>query len=87
MEKENIVLSLQHISKGYPGVQTLDDVSIDFRAGEVHCIVGENGAGKSTFIKMISGANEPDSGTIEFMGHTYNAMTPKMARELGIEVI
>lgn len=87
MEKENIVLSLQHISKGYPGVQALDDVSIDFRAGEVHCIVGENGAGKSTFIKMISGANEPDSGTIEFMGHTYNAMTPKMARELGIEVI
>ena len=60
MEKENIVLSLQHISKGYPGVQALDDVSIDFRAGEVHCVVGENGAGKSTVIKMITGANEPD---------------------------
>ncbi len=84
---ENIVLSLRNISKRYPGVKALDDVSIDFHEGEVHCIVGENGAGKSTFIKMISGANQPDSGSIEFSGHTYNCMTPKLSRELGIEVI
>ena len=87
MPREEVVLSLKNISKKYPGVQALDDVSIDFYAGEVHCIIGENGAGKSTFIKMISGANEPDSGTIGFMGHTYNAMTPKLSKELGIEVV
>lgn len=81
------ILSLKNISKHYPGVQALDDVSIDFNEGEIHCIVGENGAGKSTLIKMISGANEPDAGTIEYCGKTYNCMTPRLSRELGIEVI
>ncbi len=83
----NTILSLKNISKRYPGVQALDDVSIDFYEGEIHCIVGENGAGKSTLIKMISGANVPDTGTIEFCGKTYNCMTPKLSRELGVEVI
>ncbi len=84
---EKTILSLNHISKHYPGVLALDDVSIDFHEGEIHCIVGENGAGKSTLIKMISGANEPDTGTIEYNGKTYNCMTPRLSRELGIEVI
>lgn len=84
---ENIVLSLQNITKIYPGVVALDDVSIDFREGEVHCLVGENGAGKSTFIKTLSGAIEPDKGTISINGNTYNAMTPHLSRELGVEVI
>lgn len=87
MTDHEVVLSLKNISKKYPGVQALDDVSIDFREGEVHCIVGENGAGKSTFIKMISGADQPDSGVIEYMGKSYNAMTPKLSKELGIEVV
>lgn len=81
------ILSLKNISKRYPGVQALDDVSIDFYEGEIHCIVGENGAGKSTLIKMISGANQPDAGSIEFNGKSYNCMTPKLSRELGVEVI
>ena len=81
------ILSLKNISKHYPGVQALDDVSIDFYEGEIHCIVGENGAGKSTLIRMISGAEEPDSGTIEFCGKVYNCMAPKLSRELGIDVI
>ena len=72
------ILSLKNISKHYPGVQALDDVSIDFYEGEIHCIVGENGAGKSTLIRMISGAEEPDSGTIEFCGKVYNCMAPKL---------
>lgn len=87
MAEKNVLLSLKNISKKYLGVQALDDVSIDFREGEIHCIIGENGAGKSTFIKTISGANEPDSGTIEFGGHIYNVMTPKLSKELGIEVV
>ena len=86
MDKK-VVLSLRNISKAYPGVHALDDVSIDFREGEVHCIIGENGAGKSTFIKMISGANVPDEGCIEYMGKVYTAMTPALSRELGICVV
>ena len=66
MADKKVVLSLRNISKQYPGVQALDNVSIDFMEGEVHCLVGENGAGKSTFIKMISGADQPDSGVISF---------------------
>lgn len=84
---EKIVLSLKNITKTYPGVVALDDVSIDFREGEVHCLVGENGAGKSTFIKTVSGAIEPDSGSISIHGNTYNAMIPHLSRSLGIEVI
>lgn len=87
MAENEVILSLKHIAKKYPGVQALDDVSIDFYKGEIHCIIGENGAGKSTFIKMISGANEPDSGTIEFEDHVYNTMSPKLSKELGIEVV
>ncbi len=86
MDKK-VVLSLRNISKAYPGVQALDDVSIDFREGEVHCIIGENGAGKSTFIKMISGANVPDEGCIEYMDKVYSAMTPALSKELGICVV
>jgi ribose transport system ATP-binding protein len=81
------ILSLKNIAKRFPGVLALDDVSIDFNEGEIHCIVGENGAGKSTLIKTISGAVEPDGGSIEFSGVAYNCMTPRLSRELGIEVI
>ena len=49
-------MELRHITKTYPGVKALDDVSISFKKGEVHALVGENGAGKSTFIKTIAGA-------------------------------
>ena len=55
MDTHEIVLSMQNICKRYVGIRALDDVSIDFRKGEVHALVGENGAGKSTLIKMISG--------------------------------
>ena len=53
------LLELHNITKRYPGVIALNDVSISFREGEVHALVGENGAGKSTFIKTISGAVQP----------------------------
>lgn len=87
MAEKKIILSLKNISKKYPGVQALDNVSIDFFQGEVHCLVGENGAGKSTFIKMISGADQPDAGVICFEGKEYNAMNPKLSKKLGIEVV
>jgi ribose transport system ATP-binding protein len=58
------VLSLKHISKSYPGVQALQDVSVDFLPGEIHALLGENGAGKSTLIKIISGYHRQDEGTV-----------------------
>ncbi|MGI6069224.1 MAG: sugar ABC transporter ATP-binding protein [Blautia sp.] len=80
-------LELQHITKLYPGVKALDDVSVEFKKGEVHALVGENGAGKSTLIKILAGAALPNAGTILVDGKTYDKMTPKLAKELGIEVI
>lgn len=81
------LLELHNITKRYPGVTALDDVSISFHEGEVHALVGENGAGKSTFIKTISGAVQPNEGTIIFDGVTYEHLTPQKSLELGISVV
>ena len=87
MEARKPVLSLKDIRKVYPGVIALDQVSIDFFPGEVHALIGENGAGKSTFIKTITGAHAPDGGAITVDGETYTAMTPALAKKHGIECI
>ena len=81
------ILKLNHISKMYPGVTALDDLNIDFKEGEIHAIVGENGAGKSTMIKTISGAIQSTKGTIEINNQTYELMTPTLSRQNGIAVI
>ena len=81
------ILSVKNIVKTYPGVIAINDVSFDVEEGEIHALIGENGAGKSTLIKVLSGAIVPDSGTIELEGKKYNQMTPKLAKDLGIEVI
>ena len=87
MEEKKPILSLKDIKKVYPGVTALNKVSIDFYPGEVHALIGENGAGKSTFIKTITGAHAPDGGTITVDGKTYDAMNPGLARSHGIECI
>lgn len=81
------ILQLKNITKVYPGCTALSDVSISFEEGEVHALVGENGAGKSTFIKTISGAIQPTSGTIVYKGKEYSHLTPKQAIDLGIAVV
>jgi ribose transport system ATP-binding protein len=82
-----IVLSLENITKQYPGVLALNNISIDFLEGEVHALLGENGAGKSTLIKAVAGAIEIDSGIIKINGHEHSKMTPALSKSLGIEVI
>lgn len=82
-----IVLSMKNICKRYVGICALDDVSVDFRKGEVHALVGENGAGKSTLIKMISGAEVPDSGEIVFGEQTFEKMTPNLSQKMGVATI
>lgn len=81
------VLELKHITKTYPGVKALDDVSISFKKGEVHALIGENGAGKSTFIKTIAGAIQPDSGEICINGESHSRLTPAQALDLGVAVV
>ena len=86
METDTI-LSLERIVKIYPGVVALNEISVDFRKGEIHAIVGENGAGKSTFIKVITGAVRPESGIITVSGKNYAGISPAQARSIGIEAI
>ncbi len=87
MEEKKPILCLKDIRKIYAGVGALNKGSIDFYPGEVHAIIGENGAGKSTFIKTITGAHAPDGGTITIDGQTHEAMTPALARQYGVECI
>ena len=56
-----IILRAEHISKAFIGVQALDDVSVEIHKGEIHCLVGENGSGKSTFVKTASGVYTSDA--------------------------
>lgn len=81
------ILSVRDIVKEYPGVVAIDHLSFEVKAGEVHALIGENGAGKSTLIKTLSGAITPNSGTITIQGKEFAAMTPRLAKEQGIEVI
>jgi ABC-type sugar transport system ATPase subunit len=83
---ENI-LELKHITKTYPGVVALDDVSMSFRPGEIHSIMGENGAGKSTMIKVIAGAIPATSGSVVINGETFEKLNPALSKEKGIGVI
>jgi ABC-type sugar transport system ATPase subunit len=82
-----IVLSLENITKKYPGVLALNNVSMSFLEGEVHALLGENGAGKSTLIKAVAGAINLDGGIIHVGGQDHQQMTPHLSRSLGIEVI
>lgn len=79
---------LQHVSKTFPGVKALDDISFDINTGEVLGLVGENGAGKSTLIKILSGVYSPDPGSnIIINGKQVMNITPKNSLDMGIVVI
>ncbi|WP_206608862.1 sugar ABC transporter ATP-binding protein [Notoacmeibacter marinus] len=75
------------ISKAYPGVLANDGVCIKLMAGSIHGLLGENGCGKSTMIKTLSGVQQPDSGTILHKGKTVTISDPQAARELGIATV
>lgn len=81
------ILTVKNLSKRFHSVKALDNISFSIKKGEVHAICGENGAGKSTFIKLLTGALEPTSGEIMYEGNTYTKLSPKEAMRLGISVI
>lgn len=86
MENENI-LSVKGIKKSFGGVHALKGVDLVIKKGETHCLAGENGCGKSTIIKIISGFYKPDSGSIEIDGKQYSSINPIDAIKAGIQVI
>ncbi|MHC1781769.1 MAG: sugar ABC transporter ATP-binding protein [Anaerolineaceae bacterium] len=85
--QDSQVLYMRGIKKAFPGVQALNGVDIEIRAGEVMALVGENGAGKSTLIKILSGAYTADEGEIFIKGHPVKIVDPRHAQDLGVSVI
>lgn len=81
------ILKVENVTKRYPGVIALDNVSFEIEPGEIRGLIGENGAGKSTIIKSIAGAIQFDEGKIIVDGKEYTAMNPTLAIENGISVI
>ncbi len=80
-------LELINISKQYPAVKANDRVSLRVKPGEIHAVLGENGAGKSTMMKMIYGAVRPDEGEIRWNGEPVTIRNPQEARALGISMV
>lgn len=83
---ENLI-ELRHIGKRFGGVRALDDVSFAIKPGEIHCLAGENGSGKSTIIKVMSGVYTPEDGEILIDGKTVGKLTPVKSVHHGIQVI
>ena len=86
-ESDQNILVMEGISKAFPGVQALDDVSLTLKRGEILCLVGENGAGKSTLMKVLTGVDQPDSGRIILDGKEIQAKSPQHAQSLGISTV
>lgn len=87
MENNQEILKINNLGKNYPGVQALKDFDFSLYQSEVHCLVGENGAGKSTFIEILSGSIKPDYSEIYFDNKKYISLNPKQAIDLGIQTV
>jgi simple sugar transport system ATP-binding protein len=83
----NPIVEMSDITKHFGPVIALNGVSFDVRPGECHCLLGDNGAGKSTFIKTMSGVHKPSSGRILFEGREMNFGSPRDAMEAGIATV
>ena len=82
--ESDAILSIRGIDKEYPGVHALDDVVFDIHKNTIHCIIGENGSGKSTFIKILTGVVPKTRGTILFNGQPFDPKSVKDAKSRGI---
>ena len=82
-----ILLSARGISKQFSGVEVISDVDLDLMRGEIHALLGENGAGKSTFAKIVAGVHRPTRGSLTLNGQTVDVANPIIAQKLGIALI
>ncbi len=87
MQPDDSFLSIRGITKKFPGVTALKQVDMDIRKGEVHVLLGENGAGKSSLVKVLCGIYQPEEGELYFEGQPYQAATPLDAMKAGIRVV
>ena len=83
----DIVLEAVGISKNFPGVRALDDVSLTLRSGRLTALLGENGAGKSTLMNIVAGVFPPDAGEVKLAGEVVSFANPREAHEAGITMI
>src|SRR5712692_5614261 len=81
------LISMQHVSKRFPGVIALEDVTFDIQAGELHAIVGENGAGKSTLMKILSGVITDYDGELRLRGEPVRFASTRDAEAAGVSII
>jgi len=84
---KDVIVSMENISKSFPGVKALDNVKFELRSGEVLALLGENGAGKSTLMKILSGVYTRDGGSMKIFGKEYGDLTPKQAQQVGVAII
>jgi ABC-type sugar transport system ATPase subunit len=81
------ILKINGISKHFPGVKALQEVTFEVQQESIHAIMGENGAGKSTLMQIIAGVHQPDAGTIEFSGEPVKFSNPSEAQAKGIAIV
>ena len=86
-KQADTILEFKNISKEFPGVKALNDVSFSIKRGTIHCIVGENGAGKSTLMKVIDGVYQADEGELFINGEKTLIKDPLHAKENGNPMI
>src|SRR5215467_8215762 len=80
-------LELHHITKRFPGVLALDEATLIVRTGEIHAVIGQNGAGKSTMINVLSGMLRPDQGEIRIAGKPVEIDSTRQAITLGVATV
>lgn len=83
-----MTITVEHLSKSFPGTRALDDVGLRILAGEVHALAGANGSGKSTLVKVLTGVYQPDGGWIELGDQRFSSISsPSAAARLGVRVV
>ena len=87
MGDDNILLTMRHIEKRFPGVLALNNVDFTLRKGEIHALMGENGAGKSTLIKILTGVYQMDGGEVTIEGNPVSIHSPQAAQNSGISTV
>lgn len=84
---DNVLFKVEHVSKSFPGTKVLDDINIELKKGTVHAIVGENGAGKSTFMNIVFGVYPDYEGKLIFEGKEVHFASPLQAQQHGIAMV
>src|SRR6202162_384634 len=84
---EKPFIEMRSISKRFGGVRALTNVNFTVFAGEIHCLAGENGCGKSTLIKILSGVHAPNEGEIILEGKAHSHLSPAASQRFGIQII